>query len=44
MITKPFKKKFIIKIKKQKKLLKKLKKLESKLFNSGIDLEIKIKT
>ena len=44
MIKKPFKKKYFVEIKKQKKLLKKLQKLESKLFNSGIELEIKIKT
>ena len=44
MIKNPFKKKNFIKIEKQKKLLKKLKKLEQKLFNYGIEIDIRIKT
>ena len=44
MIKKPFTKKYFIKIEKQKKLLKKLKRLEQKLFNSGIEIDVRIKT
>ena len=44
MIKKPFKKKYFIEVEKQKKLLKKLKKLEQKLFNSGIEIDVRIKT